>query len=43
MFYLSFAFKLDISNVESHDYVFDNCPIKEEYKPQFKKNYSGWT
>ena len=22
--------------------VFDKCPIKEEYKPEFKKNYGGW-
>ena len=37
MFYLSFAFKLDISNVESHDYMFDNCPLenKSEFQPEF--------
>ena len=42
MFYLSFAFKLDVSNVENMTNAFEKCPIKEEYKPEFKKNYGGW-
>ena len=32
----------DVSSVENMTDVFDKCPIKEEYKPQFKKNYGGW-
>ena len=27
----------DVSNVIHKLYIFDNCPIKEKYKPQFKK------
>ena len=26
----------NVSNVRHHDYMFDYCPIKEEYKPTFK-------
>ena len=26
----------DVSNVRHHDYMFEKCPIKEEYKPKFK-------
>ena len=28
--------KLDVSNVRHHAYIFEKCPIKEEYKPKFK-------
>ena len=28
--------KWDVSNVIFKDGIFDNCPIKEEYKPKFK-------
>ena len=28
--------KWNVSNVRYHAYTFDNCPIKEEYKPKFK-------
>ena len=28
--------KWDVSNVRHHDYMFENCPIKDEYKPKFK-------
>ena len=34
--------KWDVSSVENMTDVFDKCPIKEEYKPEFKKNYGGW-
>ena len=34
--------KWDVSNVENMTDVFEKCPIKEEYKPEFKKNYGGW-
>jgi len=27
----------DISSITNMDYMFDGCPIKEEYKPKFKK------
>ena len=27
----------DVSNVIHKLYIFDNCPIEEKYKPQFKK------
>ena len=27
----------DISSVKNNQYMFFNCPIKEEYKPKFKK------
>ena len=27
----------DVSNVIHKLYIFDNCPIKEKYKPKFKK------
>ena len=26
----------DVSNVTDMDGIFDDCPIKEEYKPKFK-------
>ena len=26
----------DVSNVRHHDYMFEKCPIKDEYKPKFK-------
>ena len=32
----------DVSSVENTTDVFEKCPIKEEYKPKFKKNYGGW-
>ena len=28
--------KWDVSNVIHHDYMFENWPIKNEYKPKFK-------
>ena len=34
--------KWDVSSVENMTDVFEKCPIKEEYKPEFKKNYGGW-
>ena len=34
--------KWDTSKVEDMTDVFEKCPIKEEYKPEFKKNYGGW-
>ena len=34
--------KWDVSKVENMTDVFEKCPIKEEYKPGFKKNYGGW-
>ena len=42
MFYKCESFNQDISkwnvsNVRYHAYTFYNCPIKEEYKPKFKK------
>ena len=27
----------DVSNVTNTTYIFVNCPIKENYKPKFKK------
>ena len=41
MFYCSKSFNQDlsgwnVSNVIFKDSIFDNCPIKEEYKPKFK-------
>ena len=27
----------DLINCENHDHMFDDCPIKESYKPKFKK------
>ena len=29
--------KWDVSNVKNMTSMFDDCPIKEEYKPKFKK------
>jgi hypothetical protein len=29
--------KWDVDNVIKMDGIFDNCPIKDEYKPNFKK------
>ena len=29
--------KWDVSNVTYMNFIFHNCPIKEEYKPKFKK------
>ena len=29
--------KWDVSSVENMTDVFEKCPIKEEYKPEFKK------
>ena len=34
--------KWDVSSVENMTDVFEKCPIKEEYKSEFKKNYGGW-
>ena len=34
--------KWNVSSVENMTNVFEKCPIKEEYKPEFKKNYGGW-
>ena len=34
--------KWDVSSVENMTDVFEKCPIKEEYKPKFNKNYGGW-
>lgn len=28
--------KWDVIKVEEYEHIFDNCPIKEEYKPKFK-------
>ena len=32
----------DVSKVENMTDVFEKCPIKEEYKPKFNKNYGEW-
>ena len=29
--------KWDVSNVENMNYIFDNCPIREKFKPKFNE------